>query len=95
MKNMEPSGSPFDGTQMCATVDRDWFFPDEYEDDPATVNLKVLNAKAVCTMCNLQEKCLEYALKTPSLEGIWGGTTKYERKLMRRRIARARARSSR
>ena len=80
------SASPFDGTQLCAKVDKDWFFPDEVEDPSEVFSLKELNAKAVCLMCPLSKACLDYALRTPSLEGIWGGTTKRERKLMRRRI---------
>jgi WhiB family redox-sensing transcriptional regulator len=83
---MVPSASPFDGSQLCAQVDKDWFFPDEVDDEVEVFSLKELNAKAVCLMCPLSKACLDYALKTPSLEGIWGGTTKHERKLMRRRL---------
>ena len=78
--------APFDGSQLCADVDKDWFFPDDLEDEPEVFSLKVLNAKAVCLECPLSISCLEYAVKTPYLEGIWGGTTQHERKLMRRRI---------
>lgn len=91
MRNMALLQSPFDGTQLCATVDKDWFFPDEEEDTETLFSLKVLNAKAICQACPLTKSCLEYALKTSSLQGIWGGTTKHERKLIRRRL-RARAR---
>lgn len=83
--------NPFDGRQLCATVDKDWFFPDEHEDSVEVMTLKTMNAKAICMACPLTKSCLEYALKTPSLEGIWGGKTKTERRLLRRRL-RARAR---
>lgn len=78
--------NPFDGRQLCATVDKDWFFPDEIEDTVSVMSLKTMNAKAVCKACPLTMACLEYALKTPSLEGIWGGTTKAERVNIRRKL---------
>lgn len=78
--------NPFDGRQLCATVDKDWFFPDEHEDTTTVMNVKTMNAKAVCRACPLTMACLEYALKTPSLEGIWGGTTKQERKQIKRKM---------
>lgn len=78
--------NPFDGRQLCATADKDWFFPDEVEDSAEVMSLKTMNAKALCKACPLTLACLEYALKTPSLEGIWGGTTKQERKTIRRKI---------
>lgn len=78
--------NPFDGRQLCATVDKDWFFPDEIEDEASVMTLKTMNAKAVCKACPLTIACLEYALKTPSLEGIWGGTTKQERTAIRRKL---------
>lgn len=80
--------NPFDGRQLCATVDKDWFFPDEFEDTQSVMSLKVMNAKAVCIACPLTKACLEYALKTPSLEGIWGGTTKEERQRLRKKLRR-------
>ena len=80
--------NPFDGRQLCATVDKDWFFPDEHEDTNQVMSLKTMNAKAVCKACPLMLSCLEYALKTPALEGIWGGTTREERRRIRKRIRR-------
>jgi WhiB family transcriptional regulator, redox-sensing transcriptional regulator len=39
--------------------------------------------KAVCSVCPVQKKCLEYALEVvPS--GIWGNTTERERTLIKR-----------
>jgi WhiB family redox-sensing transcriptional regulator len=73
---------PFDGSQLCAQVDPELFFPEEYDN--------VHEAKAVCRSCPLTTSCLEYAMAHPELEGIWGATTPHERRLMRRR-KRARA----
>ncbi|GAA1401408.1 WhiB family transcriptional regulator [Kitasatospora putterlickiae] len=43
-------------------------------------------AKAVCGRCPVSRQCLEWALKAP-VEGVWGGTTEAERRVMRRRRA--------
>lgn len=89
MRNMAHLSNPFDGRQLCATIgDKDWFFPDDEEEDFDTLRAKTLNAKALCLACPLTEACLEYALKTPSLEGIWGGKTKSERQATLNRIRR-------
>lgn len=36
-------------------------------------------AKKICASCPLATKCLEYALQG-DLEGVWGGTTEWERR---------------
>lgn len=71
---------PFDGTQHCQDVDPELFFPNEegvYED--------LQRAKDICKGCPLNLNCLQYALKHPELEGVWGATTLKDRRLMRRR----------
>lgn len=72
--------APFNGTQLCKSVDPDLFFPEDYEDRKT-----VLGAKAICKDCPLTVACLEYALGDSGLDGIWGGTTPQERKNLRRR----------
>ena len=79
------SPSPFDGTQLCSTVDPEIFFPENYVDKEP-----IEKAKAVCNQCWVKEKCLSFAMN--EREGIWGGTTPMERKRLRRK-ARAHARS--
>jgi len=59
---------PFDGSQSCAEVDPELFFPDNTRDRKA-----VAKAKQVCMACPLFTACLEYAKSTPGLVGIWGG----------------------
>lgn len=69
--------SPFDGTQLCVDADSNLFFPETYTYlDKATIN----KAKEICGDCWMQKACLEYALKEPDLDGIWGGKTPLERK---------------
>jgi hypothetical protein len=42
-------------------------------------------AKRLCARCPVREECLAYALARPSLDGVWGGTSKRARARMRRR----------
>ena len=80
------TSNPFDGTQLCAQIDGDMFFPDELEDTEEVMSLKTMTAKAVCIDCPIQLSCLTYAVEHPELLGIWGGMTTKERRLLRRRI---------
>jgi len=81
LKSMDPlvlRSSPFDGTQLCIEEDSNLFFPEYYSD-----TAQVEKAKAVCDNCWIKGKCLDYAMQTPMLQGIWGGTTPRERKRLR------------
>lgn len=91
MKNMLDLqiSSPFNGTQLCKDMDSDIFFPENYTDLEA-----VEKAKKICNDCWIKDDCLSFAISTKEREGIWGGTTPYERKKIRRK-ALADARSSR
>ncbi|HJR24233.1 MAG TPA: WhiB family transcriptional regulator [Acidimicrobiales bacterium] len=66
----------------CRGLDPEIFFP-ALDDD-------VVDAKAVCGACLVQETCLEFALTVREKEGVWGGATEKER----RRILRQRRRAS-
>lgn len=73
----------FDGTQLCAQVDRELFFPDN--DNESDFQHPVKMVKALCDQCHFKTECLEYALGY-KLQGIWGGLTEGERaKLARKR----------
>lgn len=39
---------------------------------------------ARCTGCPVRAPCLDHALSTPEHEGIWGGTTARQRRLLRK-----------
>jgi WhiB family redox-sensing transcriptional regulator len=67
----------FDGSQPCAQIDSELFFPESAGD---AVRLKPI-IKKICGSCDFQAPCLEYALDTHSF-GIWGGTLETERKKM-------------
>ena len=42
---------------------------------------EVDRAKAVCADCRVRRQCLQYALATHQMHGVWGGTTEEERQL--------------
>ncbi len=42
-------------------------------------------AKAVCAGCQVRRECLQYALATRQLHGVWGGTTEDNARLHVRR----------
>ncbi len=73
--------TPFNGSQLCSKVDPELFFPEDY-----SFTTVVNKAKEVCKSCPLILPCLAYALKEPSLDGVWGGKTPQERKNLRRRM---------
>ena len=52
------------------------FFPDRGGSSKA--------ARALCSECPVQAKCLEYALQNQEQHGIWGGTSEPERRRLRR-----------
>jgi WhiB family redox-sensing transcriptional regulator len=72
--------APFNGSQLCKSVDPELFFPEDYND-----RLSVHKAKAICKDCPLTTACLEYAMSDSGLDGVWGGTTPQDRKNLRRR----------
>lgn len=49
------------------------------------------DAKAVCEGCPVREDCLEFALDTVQLFGVWGGKSEAERRRLRRGRGRRRA----
>lgn len=57
----------------CAFVSPDIFFR---ETDKESLAL----ARSYCANCPVQSDCLEYAIKTETQDGIWGGLTYKERK---------------
>jgi len=58
----------------------DTFFPKRGD------NQMVVKAKLICTTCNVQQECLEYALNNGDIHGIWGGKSERQRRIMRRNI---------
>ncbi|MEW2467896.1 WhiB family transcriptional regulator [Streptomyces sp. NPDC046994] len=73
----------------CREEDPDLFFPIG-NTGPALIQIE--EAKSVCRRCPVIEHCLQWALESGQDAGVWGGLSEDERRNMRRRAARRRAR---
>src|ERR1700683_4488529 len=68
----------------CRDAEPELFFP--ISERPAAGSA-VRRAKLICTRCPVQSECLNYALRQRQEQGIWGGLTEEERRLLRRRLS--------
>lgn len=66
----------FAGDALCAETDPDAFFPDK--------GGSVREAKAVCARCEVTAECLAWALANGERHGVWGGTSEFDRRRIRR-----------
>jgi WhiB family redox-sensing transcriptional regulator len=66
----------------CQEADPELFFPVAAHGPGAR---ETARAKAVCAACRVRRQCLQYALATHQLHGVWGGTSEDERQLQARR----------
>lgn len=62
----------------CQGADPELFFP---VSAVGPGEAEVARAKAVCAGCRVRRQCLQFALATRQLHGVWGGTTEQERQL--------------
>lgn len=69
----------FDGSQPCAQIDPDLFFPDNQGEARKVKNI----TRKICGTCAFQTPCLEYALETNPL-GTWGGLQESERRRLKK-----------
>jgi WhiB family redox-sensing transcriptional regulator len=76
----------------CLDCDPDLFFPIA-PSGPALQQME--QAKAVCTRCPVRRECLQYALATRQVHGVWGGTSEEERQQLRRTLTMDRWHSAR
>ncbi|WP_367140720.1 MULTISPECIES: WhiB family transcriptional regulator [Streptomyces] len=74
---------------VCREEDSELFFPIS-STGPAL--LQIEEAKTVCRRCPVMEQCLRWALESGQEHGVWGGLSEDERRAMKRRAARNRAR---
>ncbi|MCA2229147.1 WhiB family transcriptional regulator [Nonomuraea sp. NPDC052129] len=75
----------------CRDVDPELFFPIG-NTGPALMQIE--EAKQVCRSCSAVDLCLKWALESGQDAGVWGGLSEDERRALKRRSARARARAS-
>src|SRR5881227_3846122 len=69
------------GKSACRDSDPDIFFPIG-STGPALEQIET--ARRICTACDVNEECLEFALATNQEAGVWGGTTEEERRKLRK-----------
>jgi WhiB family transcriptional regulator, redox-sensing transcriptional regulator len=62
----------------CRTADPEIFFP---VSSVGPGREEVARAKEVCASCAVRRQCLQFAIATRQLHGVWGGTTEEERRL--------------
>jgi hypothetical protein len=70
----------FDGSQNCANLDTEFFYPVS-ELDEQQVTIRML--KKVCSDCPFKQPCQEYALAHERY-GFWAGMTTHERDRVRK-----------
>ncbi len=63
---------------VCRGFDIAVFFPDEGDE------AAIAHAKEICSTCPVLQDCLAFAVEHNQTEGIWGGTTRQERRRLRR-----------
>jgi WhiB family redox-sensing transcriptional regulator len=59
---------------------------------PALIQIE--EAKSVCRRCPVSGQCGQWALESGQDSGVWGGLSEDERRRMKRRAARNRARQA-
>jgi WhiB family redox-sensing transcriptional regulator len=73
----------------CRYEDPELFFP-VGNTGPAITQIE--EAKKVCHRCIVKDACLAWALESGQDAGVWGGLSEDERRALKRRAARNRAR---
>jgi WhiB family redox-sensing transcriptional regulator len=73
----------------CQGMDGEIFFP---IGETGSALLQVEEAKAVCRRCPVVAQCLQWALETGQDAGVWGAKSEDERRAIKRRASRNRAR---
>ncbi|ARF83378.1 WhiB family transcriptional regulator [Kitasatospora aureofaciens] len=76
---------------VCAEEDPELFFP---IGNTGPALLQIEEARSVCRRCPVMEECLTWALTAGEDAGVWGGMSEDERRAMKRRAARNRARTA-
>jgi WhiB family redox-sensing transcriptional regulator len=73
----------FDGSQLCAQVDPELFFPQK--------GGTTRPAKSLCSSCDMLVPCRRWALTARvggyPIDGVWGGTSQRDRERIRRSVA--------
>lgn len=87
----EPASNDWRHRAICRDEDPELFFP-VGTSGPAL--LQIAEAKSVCRRCPVVSECLASALDSGQDAGVWGGMSEDERRALKRRNARTRARTA-
>jgi WhiB family transcriptional regulator, redox-sensing transcriptional regulator len=75
----------------CRDEDPELFFP---IGNTGPALLQIEEARAVCRRCEVVDTCLQWALESGQDAGVWGAMSGDERRALKRRTARNRARTA-
>jgi WhiB family redox-sensing transcriptional regulator len=75
----------------CRDEDPELFFP---IGNTGPALLQIEEARAVCRRCEVVDSCLAWDLESGQDAGVWGGMSEDERRALKRRSARNRARTA-
>lgn len=70
------AGTDWSSSAACGSAEPDLFFPVSASASNLT---QVTEAKALCGICLIRRECLDFAVRTRQMHGIWGGMTEEER----------------
>lgn len=70
------AGRDWTFSAACGSAEADLFFPISASFRNLT---QVTEAKALCDICLVRRECLDFAVRTRQMHGIWGGMTEEER----------------
>jgi WhiB family transcriptional regulator, redox-sensing transcriptional regulator len=86
---MQTTGNWWD-LAACRSADPELFFPISAT---GTGLADIARAKAVCASCRVRQPCLDYAIGSRQVHGVWGGTSEEERRdlALGRRISASKA----
>lgn len=63
---------------LCSQVDPDLWYPERGSGGSKA-------AKEICRKCPVRLLCLEHAMRTEEIWGVWGGLTEKERRRLRKK----------
>ena len=67
---------------MCRDTDQSLFFPEEGDCRSGEFSIYA-KARLICAECPVIAECLDHALVTRELVGVWGGKSERERRRLR------------
>lgn len=77
-----PAVREWQEVSACRDTDPEMFFP---VGTTGTAANQIQRALAICSVCEVQEPCLQFALETNQEFGVWGGYPEDDRRRLRKR----------